>query len=313
MRSSKIYLKRLIFNTVFILVLTSITLLNCVPIESSETSKPNRIIPLSVGIVELLIGITPEITSRIVAIPESSKTPEYSNVSDIVKDIPSVNAQLEQLIVYDPDLVLIDQFTEIGLGERLNESGISTVTITHKPNIETLTNNITKLGKLLDLEDKSKKLVNNLENRFDKIRKLANESGTKSSVLSISQYIDIWTAYNESTEGIIITSAGGINSAGQFTETHGIISLEDIAAMNSEYIIITQPVDLGGGKLKEFMLNNPILSEVKAVSENRVFIVNSRWYTTLSHWNICGLEELHVLIHPENASKVEICNTSNDS
>ena len=62
--------------------------------------------------------------------------------------------------------------------------------------------------------------------------------------------------------------------------------------MAPELIMITQPLAFGAEKFKQDLLNAAALAEVPAINSDRVHIVDSKLFTTLSYWNIRGAEEL---------------------
>ena len=103
-----------------------------------------------------------------------------------------------------------------------------------------------------------------------------------------------------STEGGIVEAAGGINAAARDgIAGHQTVSRESIAAMNPDVILITQPEDSGGTELRDDLLADRALAEVPAVVEQRVLIAAPRYYTTLSHWNVRGIEETARLLYPD--------------
>ena len=51
---------------------------------------------------------------------------------------------------------------------------------------------------------------------------------------------------------------------------------------------------------KILILGNAALAEVPAIKDGRVYMVNSKLFTTLSFWNILGVEEMARLLWPED-------------
>ena len=49
---------------------------------------------------------------------------------------------------------------------------------------------------------------------------------------------------------------------------------------------------MGGEDFMNDLLSNPALSSVPAVKDGRVFMVEPKYFTTLSFWNLIGSEEL---------------------
>jgi len=126
-------------------------------------------------------------------------------------------------------------------------------------------------------------------------------------VIALTSYSDkIWTAGIDSTEGGIIIAAGGRNVAAEAgIQQNAITSLEGVIAMDPEVIIIPQPADGGGVEFQAQLLGNSALAEVPAVKDGRVYIVSSKLFTTLSFWNIRGVEEMTRLLWPEDVGDRE--------
>ena len=69
-------------------------------------------------------------------------------------------------------------------------------------------------------------------------------------------------------------------------------------------ILITQPAESGGTALREELLAAPALAGVPAVASGQVVVVQPRYYTTLSHWNVRGIEETARLLYPDRFAGV---------
>ena len=75
--------------------------------------------------------------------------------------------------------------------------------------------------------------------------------------------------------------------------------------MNPDVILITQPVEYGANELRDDLLSHPALAEVSAVKSEMVHVVDSRKYTTLSHWNVRGIEQTALTLYPNRFEDVE--------
>ena len=69
--------------------------------------------------------------------------------------------------------------------------------------------------------------------------------------------------------------------------------------MAPEVIVIPQPEAFGAGEFRESLLSNEALAEVPAIKNGRVYVVESKHFTTLSYWNIRGAEDLARLLWPD--------------
>ena len=129
---------------------------------------------------------------------------------------------------------------------------------------------------------------------------MTGRAGPRPRVLALTQYSDkLWVAGGNSTEGGVITAAGGTNAAEEAgVDGNQTTSLEGVIAMDPEVIIIAQPVEFGAEEFRQSLLANEALAELPAIKNERVHIVESRHFTTLSYWNIRGAEDLARILWP---------------
>ena len=120
-------------------------------------------------------------------------------------------------------------------------------------------------------------------------------------MLALTQYSDkLWVAGGNSTEGGVIVAAGAINAAEEAgVEGNQTTSLEGVIAMNPDIIIIPQPAEFGAGDFRASLFANEALAEVPAIVNDRVHVVESKHFTTLSYWNIRGAEDLARILWPD--------------
>ena len=62
-------------------------------------------------------------------------------------------------------------------------------------------------------------------------------------------------------------------------------------------IIVPQPLE-GANTFIEELTSSPALAEVPGVKNGQIFYVLPRYHTTLSHWNVRGVENLAALLYP---------------
>ena len=137
---------------------------------------------------------------------------------------------------------------------------------------------------------------------WDQKETMEYNTSEKKRVLSITRYSDqIWAAGSNSTEGMIIEAAGGINAAAESgIKGNMTTSLEGLIEMDPEIIIITQPRESGGDEFLEDLVTIKVTQEIPAVLNNKIYFMETKHFTTLSFWNIRGIEELAKLLWPED-------------
>ncbi len=262
-------------------------------------AKPERIITASVGHDETVLALVP--VERLVAVGAPTKIETYSNVFGLVQDRPEITRDPETIIAQSPDVVVTSPFFPTEGIEALERLGIPVVQTELQQDPEARINSILLIGYILGEEERAARFAAEVRARYEAIIAVTQSASPKPGVLAVTQYSDqLWVAGGGSTEGGVILAAGGVNVA----ETAGIMSnqttnLEGIITMAPEVIIIPQPVEFGANEVRQSLLDNEALAEIPAIKNGRVFVVESKHFTTLSYWNIIGAEELARMLWPD--------------
>ena len=221
----------------------------------------------------------------------------------MVKNIPEVDRDPENIVALNPDLIVTSQYFPEESIKRLNDLKITVVQTELAANIKDQITNILLLGYIYGEENRAEILSGEINARYEYIRSITADKNQeqKKKVASITRYSDqIWTAGSNSTEGMIIDAAGGINVA----STSGIIgnattSIEGLIKMEPEIIIITQPKEFGGSELRNDLMTSDVTKQIPAVMKNQIYFMETKHFTTLSFWNIRGIEELAKILWPD--------------
>ena len=274
-------------------------------VETSEgvlrlDGPPQRIHTLSLGhdeIIAALIG-----PGRFSGIGSFTANPTYSNIASEVGGLKKVKRDAEEVLGLDPDLVIASKFSKADLVDLIKAAGVPVARTALESSTSGNIPNILLLGYMLGAEDRALALIADINGRIAVVTEHVPQPGDPSrpAVLAIARFSDtISAAGGGSTEGGIIEAGGGVNAAARDgIDGHQPISVESIAAMNPDVILITQP-EPGAGVLREELLAEPALALVPAITLGRIVISDPKHYTTLSHWNVRGIEETAKLLYPD--------------
>ncbi len=266
----------------------------------SIAAKPERIITASIGHDEMVLALVPH--DRLVAVGAVSKDETYSNVAQLVSDKPEVSRDPETIIAQSPDVIVTSPFFPSEGIEALERVGIPVIQTELEQGTQSRIDSILLMGYIFGEEARAFEFAEQVQTRLEAVTAITADQSNKLSVLSLTKYSDtIWLAGANSTEGGVIVAAGGINAA----ETAGIesnqpTSLEGVIAMAPEVIIIPQPVAFGAEEFRQSLLDHEALAEVPAIRNEQIYLVDSKLFTTLSYWNIRGVEDLARLLWPDN-------------
>ena len=265
----------------------------------SIPTKPLRIITASVGHDEITLALVPK--ERLVGVGSSTKSVTYSNVASLVQDIAEITRDPETIITQSPDVVVTSPYFASEGIDALSRLGIPVIQTDLHQGPEARINNILFMGYIYGEENRAVEFAAEVRDRFKSLVSVTGAAGPKPRVLALTQYSDtIWTAGSSSTEGGVITAAGGINTAEEAgIESNQTTSLEGVIAMSPDVIFIAQPVEFGAEEFRQSLLDNEALAEVPAIKNGQVHLVEGKHFTTLSYWNIRGAEDLAHLLWPD--------------
>ena len=265
----------------------------------SIPTKPLRIITASVGHDEITLALVPK--ERLVGVGSSTKSVTYSNVASLVQDIAEITRDPETIITQSPDVVVTSPYFASEGIDALSRLGIPVIQTDLHQGPEARINNILFMGYIYGEENRAVEFAAEVRDRFESLVSVTGAAGPKPRVLALTQYSDtIWTAGSSSTEGGVITAAGGINTAEEAgIESNQTTSLEGVIAMSPDVIFIAQPVEFGAEEFRQSLLDNEALAEVPAIKNGQVHLVEGKHFTTLSYWNIRGAEDLAHLLWPD--------------
>ena len=268
---------------------------------------PQRILSYSLGHDEMVLAIVT--TDRVAAVGRFTADPAYSNIADFASNLPVYEKGVENVLAADPDLVIVSNYTDADIIKLIQEAGVTVVRPSLESSAEGNIPNILLIGYMLGVEERALELAAEIEDRLSLVTDRVPQPGDDSRpvVLALTKYSDkIYAAGAGTTEGGIIETAGGVNAAAEEgLSSHMEISLESLLAMNPDVILVTQPPHFGGIEFRDEILGNPILAGIPAVADEMVHLVDSRQYTTLSHWNVRGIEHTALLLYPEMFSETE--------
>ena len=265
----------------------------------SIPAKPLSIITASVGHDEMTLAIVP--LERLAAVGGSSRNATYSNVADLLQDKTEISRDPETIIAQEPDIIVTSPFFSADGVAALSRAGIPVIQTELKQGPEARINSILLMGYIYGEEARAVAFAAEVRERYEALIAVTSEVESRPRVLALTQFGDkIWTAGKDSTEGGVISAAGGLNVAAEAgIEGNQTTSLEGVIAMNPEVIVIAQPLEFGAAEFRQSLLDNEALAELPAVKNEAVYLVEGKHFTTLSFWNIRGAEDLARILWPD--------------
>ncbi len=256
------------------------------------TATPTRIVALAPSITEIVFYL--ELGDRLVG---ASQFSDYPPAAAAIPKVGSyIHLDVERIVALKPDLcIAVKDGNPISVVGKLESMGIPVYAVDPR-NIESVMETVLELGRLLDVEDKSRLLVDDMARRVQLVRQRLSDIPHRPSVflqIGITPIVSIGT--NTFIHELIVM-AGGLNLA-QGPIPYPRFSKEQVIGMDPEVIIITS------------MARKVIFDQVKAewqkwpempaAKNDRIHLVDSNVLDRATPRLVDGLELLARLIHPK--------------
>ena len=277
-------------------------------IETSEglvtlQKPPTKVHSLSLGHTEILAALMD--FSKVSAVYSFFSDPEQSNIADLSKSHNLIGFDPEEVVALEPEIVIASRFTDADNVALLKDAGIPVARASLENSALGNVPNILLIGYMVGAEKEALLLADEIEHRMQVVGDILN-GNDHPRVLSISKFTSIFAAGSDSTEGGIIEQAGGVNAAADSgIEGHQQVTIEGIAAINPDVIVVPQPIE-GANAFIDELKSSAALLEVPALTNGRMYYVLPKYHTTLSHWNVRGVEQMAALLFPSDFQDVDM-------
>jgi len=260
-------------------------------------AKPQRIHTLSVGFDEITFRLVDP--SRIVAVGTVTVNPEFSNVADLASAVRNkVGRNAEQVIATNPDLVVAPPTANADLVKALESARVTVVLADLLSGTEAHEANIRLLAYLYGEEQRGDALIAEVRAALAKVDAVVTKKTAAERPRVLFLAGNVFAAGAGSNEDGIVRRAGGINVAAEAGITgNKAVSVEAIPGMRPDIIVVAES-DPAKPVVDAAVVRNPALADVPAIRNKRTPSVTQRFYTTLSHWNVRGVEDLARIFYP---------------
>ena len=210
---------------------------------------------------------------------------EYEKVPDEYKFIGhSFKMTKEAFLLREPDFVSSDgdlSSESTGSPEELLAQGIAPFTpkTIQTPNatIETVYEDFYMLGKIFNVNDKAKEVVEGMKSKLAEAKKtfVVKPENEKKKVMILSSINNgIWVFSSLAAD--LVRQAGGINIYEDAGTAYEFVSFESVVHRNPDVIFITdtQSRNMTPEEKANFIKNHPILKDINAVKNNQIYEVN---------------------------------------
>lgn len=261
----------------------------------SSSKNPQRIVTLSPNLTEIAFALG--LGSKIVAVSSDSDYPPEAKGKIPVGSFWQPN--IEAIIASKPDLVITEKFEQQKTAaDSLNRLGIAILTL-QVDTIDQLREAILQVGSASRCRQEAEGLSVNIDTQINNLRsKFAQAKKTKT--LWVVQPEPLRVAGRNTFINELIEIAGGENVIGQTIQQYPQIGDEELLTCPAEVIIQSA---MGKSDINEQQKEAEKiwakLTNLPAVKNNRIYVVNSDLVLRLGPRLPQGIEKIARLVHPE--------------
>ncbi len=259
-------------------------------VEIELEEPPQRIFSAGLAMDNIVLSLVDP--ARVVGVTTYAADPDWSYVDDKIGDHMVQIEQLDPELILgaEPDIVLVAVWSDQDAVEQLRDLGIKVYTFTAFDGVDDAMENITRIGEITGEDGAAEQLVADFHDSYERIAE-AIDGRSRPAVLALNSWGT--AAGSDTSFHDVIEMAGGRNLAADG-------GLQGWQEVNEEAIIAFDPeviVTASEPEYAEEIRNDPVLQDVPAVREGRVYSIDHA--EALNHHYIRAIESLAQILHPE--------------
>ncbi|WP_028581857.1 ABC transporter substrate-binding protein [Desulfogranum japonicum] len=259
---------------------------------SCASSGPQRIISLGPIHTEniYLLGAEDRLIANTIYCNRPAQAREKMKIGSVMQ------ANVEQIVSLQPDLILATSLTSPALINKLNGMGLNVVRFSQPQSFEQICNQFIQLGELLGLEEKAKSIVGQAEDQVERVKKAVAGFPLKRVFIQVGAQPLFGSVSSSFTNDFIVLS-GSENILAK--EKNGGCSREKVISLNPDVIIVAiMGSQTGeGANQKKLWFSFPT---IHACSNKQVYVIDPDVVCSPSPLTFAQtLTTIAGLIHPE--------------
>uniref|UniRef100_A0A7J2TKU3 Cobalamin-binding protein n=1 Tax=Archaeoglobus fulgidus TaxID=2234 RepID=A0A7J2TKU3_ARCFL len=261
---------------------------------------PKRIVSLAPSNTEILFAIGAG--EQVVGVTDyCNYPPEVMELKKkgILKTVGGYSTvSIERVIALKPDLVIGAYGNGLQTIEIMRALGLKVVAFNPK-NLSDVMESIVKIGKLTGHEKEAIEVVREMEKKIEAVRKSVSGK-ERVKVAHILWHDPIFVSGRNTFIDELIQVAGGENAFN--FDGWRAVSVENIVSANPEVIVVSSGSGMGKGEdiIYSWVLSDPLLRDVEAVKNGKVFVIDADIISRPSHRLCEAAIELAKFIHGVN-------------
>lgn len=251
--------------------------------------------------IDRVVSLAPNLTEGIYAVGAGEQlvgNTTFCDYPEAARTVPKVGDTLqpsiERILSLKPQVVLVSTASQLeAFTRKLDEHGI-VVYVTDPRDLEGVFRSLEHVGQLLNREEQSQQVVNQLRERATSITEMVNSTRPVRVFYQLSAE-PLYTAGRDAFVTDLIRRAGGISVTAEIPEAWPTFSQESAVASRPEAIVLPTGGSMGSA-------NSDVAAGLKnspAVLNGKVYRINGDLLSRPGPRAVDGLAELARALHPE--------------
>jgi iron complex transport system substrate-binding protein len=265
-------------------------------------NKPSRIVSLSLGADEILLGLVP--AERILALTYLADDPSISNVAEQAKLIPKkVKGNPESIIALQPDLLFIADWQPVELIQILRDAGIPVYVYKTPQTIADVKLAIHEMARAVGEEQVGQQMVDQMDQQLLVVKKSLEKvsPANRKTVVLFSLMGGI--GGKGSLFDDICQYAGVVNGASKVgVGKYDFMSKEQIVEANPDVFILSMEDYTGKRDVNQFkteIQTDPAFQNLTAIKQQQLFMIPDSHLTSTSQYIVQGVEDVAKAAYPQ--------------
>ena len=267
-------------------------------------AKPQRIVSVTTFTDDILLDLVE--VERIVAVTTFAEDESISNVADRVAAVPNkITLNVEVILSLQPDIVFVANWSEADKVQQLRNAGVKVFLLESGLTVERIQEQIATVAEIVGEEGNGAALIEGMNARLLAVEEKV-ASILEAERLAVLDYAIWGTAPGEGTSWAEILEFAGVkNSVEGFAVNEWgqvPVSREILLELDPDILILPGWVygdPEGAANNFKITTEDPALKSMKAVKENRVYMMPEQIKASTSQYLVDAVEWLAAVAYPE--------------
>lgn len=247
--------------------------------QTDVPKNPENIVVFDFGMLDTLdyldIHITGVPQTNIPSYLEKYSSEDYENIGSLKEP------DFEKISKIDPDLIIISG-RQSEMYDELSKLGpVVYLGVDHTRYIDSFKENLEKIGKIFDVEDKIEDELNKIDDSISTLNEKAKKSNSNSLIILAND--DKISAYGSGSRFGLIHDVFGIPAIDKNIEasTHGMnVSFEYVKEKDPDILyVIDRSAAIGEEPTAKNIVENSLMKDTKAFQNDKIIYLNADyWY-----------------------------------